>query len=161
MAKKHPPPPWFKLSDTLTGPKSPDRCQSCGAAGEPDSRDITRWQECDHSDRPTAVVVVLCKPCGGRLIEPHPRLYRALEPNDPHPGSNGVCLDCPHRAGVNCGHPDAKANGGAGVLLAVGKPTEVHLCRSPRRLSGWVRMWPYPPRDCKQKHQPKPPETTP
>lgn len=146
---------WMKLSQTLPHTKSPDTCQSCGVIGNPDHHELQRWQECDNSDRPTKVVVVLCAACAKRLIEPHPRLYRQLSYNEPFPGSHGVCLGCSHRDGTSCAHPDAKANGGTGVMMTVGQPTRIHVQRSPRSRSGWVNVWPYPPKDCEQRNPPK------
>src|SRR5688572_33178922 len=82
------------LSETLTAPKSPDRCQSCGAPEPTPNGNVDatiqrfgltglleRWMECDPWDRDTHVVVVLCQRCSARLISPHPRLYKALPPS--------------------------------------------------------------------------------
>ena len=137
---------WPKLSGQLTGPRSPAVCQSCGGDAE-----LARWREHDEGDRPTSVMVVLCKKCANRLIEKHPRLYAELYPNDPHPGCMAICLDCRHRDGTRCAHPDAKANGGTGVMLSIATPHKVHLCRSPRRLSGWTTIWRSPASACRQK----------
>lgn len=148
---------WPKLSETLTHPKSPNVCQSCGVQTfDLDSPTMQRWEECDERDKKTGVVVVLCKACAARIVEPHPRLYSLLQTNEPRPGSNGICVDCPHREGTRCAHPRAKANGGSGVMLTVTKPMHAHLLRAPRRLSGWETLWINPPSDCKQKHEAKP-----
>lgn len=145
---------WPKLSETLTHPKAPNVCQSCGLQTfDLDSPLLHRWEECDERDRKTGVIVVLCKRCAERIVEPHPRLYSCLATTEPFPGSNGICVDCPHRSGTRCSHPLAKANGGPGVMLTVTKPIRAHVQRSPRRLSGFVTLWPKPPSDCKQKHE--------
>jgi hypothetical protein len=127
------------LSETLPFDPHPARCQSCGIPG---TRDLRRWRECDPEDLPTAVVVVLCGPCEKRLIEPHPRLYIQLQMNEPAPGCMGICCHCINRRGTACGHYRAKANGGPGVELTYPQPTAMHVCRSPRRLSGIVTIWP-------------------
>ena len=102
---------WPRLSDTLTAPRHPERCQSCGGAGD------QRWQECDQYDRPEAIIVTLCSACSGRLIEPHPRLYRALRQHQPWPGCMPLCVACVHRDGVRCRL--APMHGGPGMLLAI------------------------------------------
>lgn len=114
------------LSRTLTGPRIPSRCQSCGATGM--AAKLERWIECDEWDQPTHVVVVLCGPCARRLIDPHHRLYHPLWPNEPHPGAMGICVKCRHRRGTACGHPDARENGGAGVTVEIDPPAIAHLC---------------------------------
>jgi len=74
------------------------------------------------------VVVVLCRACGDRLIEPHPRLYTKLDAGAPFPGCMGICLDCRYREGVACSSPLARVNGGAGVELEWEKePIAAHL----------------------------------
>ena len=133
---------WPRLTDDLVGPRSPDRCQGCGAYAR-----LTRWQEHDDADKPEPRVVVLCERCSGRLIEPHPRLYAALDPDAPVPGAMPLCLDCRFRAGVRCLHPDLKANGGPGLEI-LPLPLRVLVCRSPRRLSGWETIYPGPPLAC-------------
>lgn len=115
------------LSRTLTGPRSPSRCQSCGATHSSEVP-LSRWIECDEWDQPTHVVVVLCRRCGERLIDPSHRLYHPLWPNEPHPGAMGICVKCLERRGTACGHPDAKENGGAGVTIEITRPTIAHLC---------------------------------
>jgi len=111
------------LSTDLTGPRHPERCQSCGGAQE-----LRRWLEHDEQDRPTPVVVVLCRACADRLIEPHPRLYRGLHVWEPHPGSLPLCVDCRHRDGTRC--QLARLNGGAGVSLRFPRPDMIHVQRS-------------------------------
>jgi hypothetical protein len=95
---------WPKLSESLTGPKDPRVCQSCGGG-----KHLGRWQECDETDTPTSTVLVLCRDCDQRLLAPHPRLYRSLDPNAPCPGSMELCVDCVFRAGVTCTHSDLRA----------------------------------------------------
>lgn len=105
-----------RLTDHVgsTGERHPEKCQHCG-----DHRNLTRWQEHDHNDRPEHRVIVLCKACSDRMIEPHPRLYRPLNVNDPWPGCMEICIDCRLRDGVRCTSPAAKCNGGDGVMLTV------------------------------------------
>jgi hypothetical protein len=145
--------PWPKLSETLPGTRSPDRCQSCGGAGPV----LARWRECDDHDHPTPTVVVLCDGCGDALIQTHPRAYSLLSPNEPAPGAMPLCLDCRHRRGTACGHPDAKANGGTGVLLTLPRPTTGLVCSRGRKKKGHggccrqVTFWRGPVTACRQK----------
>jgi hypothetical protein len=113
---------WPKLSVQLTGPRHPGACQSCGATGE----NLQLWREHDANDQPTYTVVVLCAPCAGRLIEPHPRLYSLLHRFAPFPGVMALCLDCRHRDGTACRSPKAKFNGGPGLEVLYPEPTRVH-----------------------------------
>lgn len=132
--------------------KHPNICQSCGR-GDPTkpvgNLKLQRWQEHDHNDQPENRVIVLCEACSKRVIEPHPRLYRSLNPNDPWPGCMAICVDCRLRDGVRYAAPEAKANGGPGVLLRVGEPTRGFV--DGRNYSGPMVWWPYPPTACKQK----------
>ena len=104
---------WPRLSGQLEGPRSPDRCQCCAARWV----DLERWREHDDDDRPTATVVVLCRPCGKRLIDPHPRLYAKLDEREPHPGTMELCLLCRNRVGVTC--PLALCHGGPAPGVAI------------------------------------------
>lgn len=134
-------PPWPKLSETLTGPREPGKCQSCGNEG-------TRWwEECDESDRPTKVLVILCTPCEKKLIKPHPRLYCLTWTPCPWPGAMAICQNCTQRDGLRCTHPDLKANGGAGLLLQIPKGSPCHLNLG-RGRGMFVTMYPYEPRVC-------------
>lgn len=137
--------PWPKLSQDLDGPLGPLQCQSCGW-----DCDLVRWVECDDADQPTAAVVVLCHPCSDRLIEPHPRLYAPLDAYAPHPGSMTLCIDCSHRQGVSCRHPDLRANGGAGLHVRFPQPTPVFVdgTKGGKR-HGWVHtLYHGPPISC-------------
>lgn len=122
---------WPRLSEQLTGPRDIRYCQSCGGQG-----DLERWLEHDDRDVPEPIIVSLCPTCAGRLIEPHPRLYRRLMRSEPMPGAMPICLDCQYRDGTRCRSPQAAINGGPGLQY---EPMlqRVHVCRSPRRLSGW------------------------
>jgi hypothetical protein len=130
------------LSETLTGPRLPWRCQGCGVTHAKENP-LGRWLESDAWDRPQTppVVVVLCQACSAREIEPHPRLYTQLDQHEPLPGCMSVCFYCVHRHGVTCRSLVAKQNGGPG--LAYGwkdgaKPTVAFLCgRGCRRLTMW------------------------
>lgn len=126
---------WPRLSQTLTGPKHPLRCQACGH-GHSAANPLARWQECDERDRPERVVIVLCQRCADQIIEPHPRLYRTVEHAQPWPGCMSVCATCAHRSGVACTSPAIK-DGGEGLQFHP-LPRYAHVCRSPRRLSGIV-----------------------
>lgn len=134
---------WPKLSVFLEGPRHPECCQSCGTAEGP----LRRWREHDNEDRPTPVVVVLCKRCEDRLIEKHPRLFSPLDAHEPHAGSMALCVDCIHRDGVRC--TLAQHNGGPGVLITTPKPTMIHVCRRGKgQRSGWMTWYPGPPKAC-------------
>jgi hypothetical protein len=147
------PKPWPKLSEDLAGPVDPRHCQSCGGLGHGlFTGELTRWIEHDEDDKPTAVVVVLCKACADRLVDPHPRLYRPMEEHEPAPGSMPICLDCVHRVGVRCTHPAARANGGRGVELALPRPTHGIACSRGRgRGCQPFILWHGPVTACKQK----------
>ena len=118
------------LSETLIGPKDPRVCQSCATPNHP-GNPLARWLEHDPNDTlpPKPVVVVLCARCSGRLIEPHPRLYRPVDNGAPFPGCMGVCVTCRFRDGVACTNPLAKLNGGPGLAMTWEKPpVSAHLC---------------------------------
>ena len=113
-----------RLSETLESLAWPRRCQACGAElTRPASRlrpstgraPATIWQEHDDADRPELRYIVLCGACADRLIEPHPRLYRRLDRNEPAPGVMRICEDCRHRQGGRCVSPRARAHGGPGL----------------------------------------------
>ncbi len=130
----------------LAIPPDPRRCQSCGH-----DCDLTRWLEHDERDQPTAVVVVLCRPCSDRIIEPHPRLYAALDEYAPHSGSMALCRECSRRSGVSCTHPDLKANGGAGLNITMRRPDTAFVSGrgAGGRRTGWVhRIYHAPPSAC-------------
>lgn len=139
---------WPRLTETLPH-REPGRCNACGlegndqvAAGGPMglALTLTVWREHDRFDKPEARYVVLCRKCSDKLIEPHPRLYAPLPRFAPAPGAMGLCSDCRHRDGCRCTCPAASANGGEGIEIYGPKPARVHVCRSPRRLSGW-ELW--------------------
>lgn len=137
---------WPRLSEDLPGPRSLYRCQACGLACAPPTREI--WQEHDQDDAPEPIVVVLCPSCSRDIVEPHPRLYTRLDPNEPIPGAIGLCTECRHqdrRAGLRCGHPGAKQNGGPGLSIRVRKPTLAHVCYKARgggRTGRFLKIWP-------------------
>lgn len=120
-----------RLTD-LPGERHPLICQQCGGSNvsDPDGSgnarimrtSLDRWQECDHEDKPEAKLIVLCSKCSERMIKPHPRLYHQLHDNHPWPGCMALCVNCRFRDGIKCTHPDAKINGGNGVMLTVPKP---------------------------------------
>ncbi|HYG36368.1 MAG TPA: hypothetical protein VEC99_16360 [Clostridia bacterium] len=140
-----------RLTTTCKGPVHPHVCQCCGEAlrlgkGE---RNLTRWQEHDHQDKPEFRVVALCKTCENRLIEKHPRLYRSLQDNEPWPGCMDLCLDCRYREGVSCRHVDAKANGGKGVAISIARPISAMV--DGEKYSGPIHLWQEPAKACKQR----------
>lgn len=128
--------PMPRLSETLTGPKSPDRCQACGCSGK-----LTIWFEHDENDRPEAIYIALCTPCSDRLIEPHPRLYNRTPAKAPLPGIMTLCLECRHRDGMRCHFANADGSPGPGLTIEHEKPGVVFLDgrRGPKggRRHGW------------------------
>lgn len=138
-----------RLSEDLPHPRQRLTCQACGVQGVP----LSRWQEHDRHDQPEVICVVLCHPCATRLIEPHARLRRLLDEHAPFPGAIPLCDQCRQRQGLRCTSPAARANGGAGLALTFPEPTLVHLCRSPRRLSGWHRITSGPVTGCAQREE--------
>jgi hypothetical protein len=134
-----------RLSETLRPLGYPHRCQRCG-----DSEGLGIWQEHDEHDRREACHVVLCKACSGRVIEPHPRLYRPLDPNEPACGVMAICEGCAHRDNSRCRSPMAKANGGPGLRFPAPDST-MHLLRVDkrgRRYGEWIRAWDREPDRC-------------
>lgn len=119
------------LSATLDGRKHPHICQGCDQTPD-DSVELEQWREHDPNDRPTYTIVVLCRTCSGRLIEPHPRLYTKLEPFRPVPGVMGLCVACTRRDGTDCTSTQLKRNGGSGLQIDYPKPSfSGFLCRGP------------------------------
>lgn len=137
------PKPWPRLSQSLRGTRAPGSCQAC--SGTPS--DVDAWEEHDESDRREGIAVLLCLPCSKRLIDPHPRLYRRVQAREPFPGLMDLCTGCRYRSGVDCGHPDLKRNGGAGLVITFPQPVNVHVNRG-RGRSGWENLYMAPPRDC-------------
>lgn len=137
-----PPRPWPKLSETLTAPRAPRTCQSCGDEG------LRWWRECDEDDRPTGVLVILCEPCEKKLVKPHPRLYISIWTPAPWPGAMAICSDCQFRDGLRCTEPRLKANGGEGLPIAIPKGQDAHLNFGGGR-GQFVTMYPHEPKDCK------------
>lgn len=112
---------WPKLTETLTGQKRPDICQSCGTIEYPDNA-ISVWREHGTHDEPTNDLVALCLKCSDELIEPHVRLYSKTEEHAPIPGGMPVCIYCKQRDGMKCRAPELKANGGEGLYLTFPQP---------------------------------------
>ena len=75
---------WPRLSESLSFYEI-GQCCKCGTPG--DASQLITWQECDDSDQPERRYVVLCRPCGDKVIDRHPRLYIPLEQNTPVPGA--------------------------------------------------------------------------
>jgi len=99
-----------RLSETSSWIAWPQVCRRCGAAVE-----LSVWQEHDDQDRRELIFVVLCRRCAERVIEPHPRLYRELDQNEPAPGVMAICGQCRHQVAGRCRSPKAAANGGPGL----------------------------------------------
>lgn len=151
MNKPHMNTATHRLTD-LPGPKSPVHCQKCGMMKTAPTA-LTAWQEHDHHDKPEFKVVMLCGDCKKRIIEPHPRLYRALRPFHPWPGIMQLCLECKFREGVSCTHPNAKANGGQGVKITFPEPTRGFVDGG--KYSGPVIFWAGHPTACEQREEVK------
>lgn len=147
-----------RLTD-LPGERNPFVCQQCGGSNLANHGNgimrlsLDRWQECDHNDKPEAKILVLCNVCSKRMIQPHPRLYHKLDTNAPWPGCMALCVDCTHRDGIRCAHPQAKANGGKGVMLQLSKPVRGFIDGPAYR--GRFEQYPKPPLGCRQKETSK------
>ena len=118
----------------------PRECAQCGRG---DSLQV--WQECDTADVPTALYIVLCEKCATEIIEPHPRLYNLLETNCPAPGAMPICLNCVHRAGSGCYHPEGWLRGKRGIKLEYPSPTTGFIDYSGKggkRQGGPFRIYP-------------------
>ena len=148
---------WPRLSEDLTGPKHPNRCQKCGRdrdalneAGEM----LVAWQECaqDGRDTPEDIYLLLCTHCNkegttktGRrqrgIVARHKRFYHQLANNAPTPGVMHLCVNCAWRDGTHCSHPDKKPNGGEGLLVEFPTPTTQHFTCSPRSMGGYYHFY--------------------
>lgn len=135
---------WPRLSADLPKRAELHACRSCGG-----NSDLARWLEHDGADEPEPIVVVLCKACADRLIEPHPRLYRKMTPFEPFPGVMSICGDCRLRDGQRCTNAQAKINGGPGLAMTYPAPTRVHYYRRGKGAkSGWETIWNGPVTSC-------------
>lgn len=142
---------WPKLSETMICERHPEKCQSCGARVSEESDTLVRWIECDADDRPTRTIIVLCRDCSKRIIEPHPRLYRDVERFKPVPGCMALCSSCRFREQLRCTHPDLVANGGQGLRIKFPSPSTMFVdgTRGGRR-SGWtVQHYKHAPTACR------------
>lgn len=139
---------WPRLSETLTGPKRPDLCQSCGSGT--DVHPWVEYDEDDRPDRPVAIIVCLCVACSDRIIEPHPRLYHRLHRWEPRPGMMALCVDCRHRSGTGCAHPDERTNGGEGLRVEYPQPGVmfVDAVRGGKRTGWHETLYTGPPTAC-------------
>lgn len=142
---------WPKLSELQLG-------RSCvGCALDEVLVQLKAWEEHDDSDRPTGVVVLCCEACERRgLIEKHPRLYRPVDAMEPLPGSMQICAGCrwlEASGGIRCCHPNAKRNGGGGVLVTFEQPTTGIACGSGKggRWSRRLVMWKAHPTECRER----------
>ena len=63
-----------------------------------------------------------------------------------------LCMDCPHRDGLMCRHPDLKANGGEGLEIIHPQPHWMHVQTAGKggrgRSGHWRNYWPGPPLWC-------------
>lgn len=115
--------PWPRLSETLPAREGRCQCRNCGTTAVA----VGYWQEHDEADQPQPIVVALCGRCADELIEPHPRLYRRLEANEPFPGTMDLCDNCLDRRGAACVSPQSKANGGPGLTVIYPRPDPYHV----------------------------------
>jgi len=137
--------PWPRLTETLTDHSIRcDTCQACGATWSK-SNPIQRWTECDDDDRKENKHLSLCKSCADEIIEPHPRLYHQRENSEVIPGAMTICINCKIRDGNTCTIEDYNR------IDFDPQPTSIHVCRSPRRLSGWKTYTPSPINGCSAK----------
>lgn len=135
---------WPRLSQTLPH-LHPLKCAECGRPER--DRLLTLWQECDEQDRPENRYVLLCKPCGDRIVGPHVRLYRSIDRNSPAPGAMEICADCRFRDGLWCAR--AKCNGGEGVTITAAQPLRGFI--DGRDYSGPFTSYATPPSACTAK----------
>lgn len=147
-----------RLTVDLKHHRAPDICQACGSQEE----ELQRWAEHDDNDKvldPPAIVV-LCKGCAKRIINPHPRLYAEIHTNHPAPGSmRHLCLWCEHRDGLDCTHPKLKRNGGPGLVITTAQPFSGHVsCRGQggRRGGYFFTHYPAPASACEGNPNPRP-----
>lgn len=138
--------PWPRLSETLPGPRQPDRCQACGNC----YTQLQWWQEHDEQDRPEPVLVILCGECAKKLIEPHPRLYANISRHTPWPGAMDLCVQCAFRHELGCAHRDLKANGGPGLKVDFPEPSQAMVCGRGKGGGGCRQTTTYsgPPSSC-------------
>lgn len=108
---------WPKLSGTLKPAVDLSRCQNCNS-----NVFVSRWREHDDKDISTQTIVLLCKNCSDKLIEPHPRLYSRMDKDEPLPGSMPICIGCKWHEIVRCKNPKSFVNGGAGLTLTFPTP---------------------------------------
>lgn len=137
---------WPRLSETLTGPRHPGKCQSCGVPW-----DLTVWQECDDHDQPEMRFVVLCNECEEKLVEPHPRLYVDWPDNKPWPGIMRICEQCLERDGLECRSKRQRRLGGPGMKVQSCQPMRGHMSfhdKNGRRTGRWFERYELPPSGC-------------
>lgn len=145
-APELPPKPWPRLSADLPKHETLHRCRACGATEK-----LARWQEHDEEDKPEPVVVVLCEACSGKIIEPHPRLYRELPRFEPFPGAMGICTFCRFMTEpCRCSSPQAKINGGPGLKYEMPPPDNCHVLYTEggRRKGKWLTTFKGPVTGC-------------
>ena len=59
-----------------------------------------------------------------------------------------ICIDCTFRDGTRCTHPDAKSNGGKGVMITIAKPMSAMV--DGEKYRGPMLLWSSPASACKQ-----------
>lgn len=133
---------WPALSKDLPHERHPCICQACGGVlGEGRCNNLRKWIECDGKDQPTDTLVILCDPCGKKLIDPHPRLYHAVYGDKPIPGAiHNLCASCGFRRGLTCTHKDLTVNGGAGLNIKTKKLGTAHLYFGGGK-GAWIEQW--------------------
>ena len=106
------------------------------------------YQEHDGDDQPLpGAYFVLCLKCAEARIDPHPRLYRCWGYHAPCPGAMPLCVDCVHRAGTVCLHPDSRYLGGKGLALEYPSPTTMFV-RAAKGHGGPRTIFPGPVTGC-------------
>lgn len=118
-----------RLSSELPHPRQLGVCQACGRTEDPrEEMSLRRWIECDDADQSTETLIVLCPECAGKIIDPHPRLYRAVPRHRPIIGAMALCVGCAHQADLRCVHPRRLANGGVGLRVDYPAPSVGIAC---------------------------------
>lgn len=133
-----------RLSEILHGFKSRKKCQHCGTTKGP----VYGWIEHDHNDRPEPNYIFLCEPCAGKLIEPHPRLYRQFNQFEPLPGVMDICGPCGWRINSRCTCPRAVFNGGAEPGLKIDIPAPASAFVDGPKFRGRMAIWHSPATAC-------------
>ncbi len=146
---------WPRLTKTLPPHHNrPGCCRACGKVDDENTKpadELQLWQECDHEDKPEARFLWLCPKCADALIEPHVRLYVNLHKWAPAPGAMDICAPCLERTNCLCTSPQAKANGGPGIMITASKGLSGFWDgrdKKGRRVGGMFTDYTHPPSKC-------------